>query len=551
MAPERVVAERLCAQLPPGVVVFHSYPWLRKERDLDKPNNRDVLREGEADFVIVHPRYGIAVVEVKGGQMFFEPATQKWDRCGATHQVKDPFDQAAKNLHALEKQLEERSFPKHQYSKGLPFSRTRCVVFPDCDYQGTLPAGAERSSLFGAKDLAHLGARVEALFRLEPFVPNEALDKATLQGITDALTSTFRLTPALWREIEEGNRLIVRFTEDQLRLLDFIDSYQRAIIEGVAGAGKTILAMTKARRFADEGKTKGKRVLFLCFNEMLADWLNAALPEDYRGRITIKHYHKLCSEWCKNAGLIWPQADRWEFWTDDAPRLLEQAIDLLPESRFDAVVVDEGQDFHTSWWDTVELINRKPMEGPLYIFTDPAQQLFQARDPSMPDLGKSFVLPCNCRNARVIAEACGKIIGKQIPVKQDAPAGQMRIISAPTPESQRKEVERQVKEWVSSGAELGCHQIAVITRTSVEKSSCAGLGQIAGQRLSSNLADWRNGDTILLTSLGKFKGLEADALVLVDAQEPDPSAGPQGFRPAHYYVACSRAKHRLTVLMRE
>jgi hypothetical protein len=85
--PERRVAEALCAQLPKNVAVFHSYPWLRPERDL----RRTVLREGEADFVVVHPRYGFLVIEVKGGRLDFDPATQEWIRDGGRHQVKDPF----------------------------------------------------------------------------------------------------------------------------------------------------------------------------------------------------------------------------------------------------------------------------------------------------------------------------------------------------------------------------------------------------------------------------------------------------------------------------
>src|SRR4051812_38531990 len=92
--PERRVAEALCAQLPKDVIVFHSYPWLRPERDLTRRDHPNVLREGEADFVVVYPRYGFMVVEVKGGHLDFDPATQRWSRAGGRHEVKDPFAQA-------------------------------------------------------------------------------------------------------------------------------------------------------------------------------------------------------------------------------------------------------------------------------------------------------------------------------------------------------------------------------------------------------------------------------------------------------------------------
>jgi hypothetical protein len=544
LEPERRVAEALCTQLRKSAVVFHSYPWLRPERDLDRPGSRPVLREGEADFVVLHPRYGILVVEVKGGNLRFDPETQRWDRHGATHRVKDPFDQASKNLRALETQLKQRTFG--DYAE-LPFSRTRCVVFPNCEYQGTLPPGADKSLLFGASDLARLGEKVEALFRLQPFVPPADLSPGILDRISRGLTSTFQLVPALWSEIEEQERKLFRFTETQLQLLTFLQAHRRAMIQGVAGSGKTVLAMAKARAFADEGM----RVLFVCFNEMLADWLRSQLPLSYRDSVTIRNYHKLCSEWTRAAGLTWPQVvDEQSFFAGSAPALLEQAIDLLPERCFDAIVVDEGQDFMPAWWDTLELINRRPTEGPLYVFFDPEQQIFYPKAPFMPDLGKPFVLPVNCRNTGSIASRCGEIIGRKIPVNQGTPEGRPPVlVHAPDSAAQVKAVEKQLKEWMAPPAGLKAGQVAIVTRGSVQSSPLADLGRLGGFSLTQRLEEWQSGAAILLTSLYRFKGLEADALILADIVKPDPQAVPPGFRPEHYYVACSRAKHLLAIIL--
>jgi hypothetical protein len=543
LEPERKVAEALCSQLQKNVVVFHSYPWLRPERDLDRPASRPVLREGEADFVVLHPRYGILVIEVKGGHLRFDTETQQWDRHGSTHRVKDPFGQASKNLRAIETQLKQRSFGGYAE---LPFSRARCVVFPHCEYQGTLPPGADRSLLFGASDLAKLGEKIETLFRLQPFVPPAELSRGILDGISRGLTSTFQLVPALWSEIEEQEKKLFCFTETQLQLLTFLQSHDRATIQGVAGSGKTVLAVAKARAFADEGK----RVLFVCFNEMLADWLRSRLPDAYRESVTIRNYHKLCSEWVRGAGLPWPQVvDEQAFFAKSAPALLEQAVDLLPERSFDAVVVDEGQDFMPAWWDTIELINKRPTEGPLYIFFDPEQQIFHQTAPSMPDLGKPFVLPVNCRNTGSIAGRCGEIIGRKIPVNQGTPEGRPpTLVHAPNSAAQVKAVEKQLKEWMTPPAGLKPGQVAIVTRGSVQASPLAALGHLGGFPLTRKLEEWQSGAGILLTSLYRFKGLEADALILTDIIKPDPLATLPGFRPEHFYVACSRAKHLLAII---
>ena len=79
---------------------------------------------------------------------------------------------------------------------------------------------------------------------------------------------------------------------------------------------------------------------------------------------------------------------------------------------------------------------------------------------------------------------------------------------------------------------------------------CVGDTLLGGHLVTEDLETWRAGQAVLLTTAGKFKGLEADALILADVPVPDPNAGPAGFRPEHLYVACSRAKHLLTVCAR-
>jgi superfamily I DNA and RNA helicase len=369
-----------------------------------------------------------------------------------------------------------------------------------------------------------------------------------LDAITRALTSTFRLVPALWAEIEDQERRLFRFTEDQLNVLKLLQSHPRAAIQGVAGSGKTVLALSKARAFADEGK----RVLFVCFNELLASWLRSQLPDVYKNAITILNYHKLCSEWVKAASMTWPiVADEPEFFRSDAAQLLEQAIDFRQDLCFDAVVVDEGQDFQPSWWDTIELLNKRPTEGPLYVFYDPDQQIFNDSIGSMPDLGEPFFLPVNCRNTERIAARCGSIIGKDIPVNHGTPSGRSpRFIHSPTKADQSRAVEQQVSDWVSNSGGLRPDHIAIVTRGKAESSSVSNLRTIAGVPVVDDLASWKGGAGVLLTSLYRFKGLEADALILVDVDRPDPNAAPPGFRPEHFYVGCSRAKHLLTIISR-
>ena len=539
---ERSVAEALCAQLPPEVVVFHSYPWLRPERH--ERSGKVNLHEGEADFVILHPRFGIMVVEVKGGHVYYDQRTMRWERHGARHEMKDPFVQAAKNMHALEGIAKDRHF-----RNDLPFVRGYCVVFPDCEWTGTPPPGAVNSNIFAASDLTKLGTRLEALFRgFDRRRDHTALPVTVLDALAKTLTSEFKLTPALWNEIEQQERILFRFTEDQLMLLTFLNQHRRAAVEGVAGSGKTQLALAKARQFADEGK----RVLLLCYNRMLADWL-AEQVKDLQGRIVAVNYHRMAHEWCAKAKIVFPANNQDEtFWSTSAAKLFENAIERLQDDLFDAVVVDEGQDFHESWWDSVEWLNCDLSDGPLYVFYDPAQQLQHTMPQRLPKLGTPFRLPCNCRNTQQISAWCSKAIGQPIPVKPGQPEGRPPTIKiAENEQAQKTQVGSCLDEWLSGTRGLSCNQVVILSAVPLSKSSLRQTASLGRWRLTEDIKEWRSGKAILHTTLRKFKGLEADAVVVHDIPKIGAKPEESQFSRRHLYVACSRAKHLLCLVASE
>ncbi len=533
---ERKVAEALCAQLGPDVVIFHSYPWLRPERH--ERSQKEILHEGEADFVIVHPRFGILVVEVKGGHVFYDARTMRWERRGAKHQMKDPFAQASRSMHALEKLAQER-----QFKAGLPFARGYCAVFPDCEWSGTPPPGAVNNNLFSARDLAQLGGRIESLFRsFDRRSEHKALPASVLDGIVRTLTSEFKLTPALWREIEEQEKILFRFTEEQVQMLDLLSEHKRAAVQGVAGSGKTQLALVKAKNFADQGL----RVLLLCYNRMLGDWLSEQTV-GYENKIVATNYHRLAREWCDRAKVPFNAtlSDDNDFWTTEAAQRFENAIERLEDDRFDAVVVDEGQDFHSSWWDSVEWLNRDLSDGRLYVFYDPSQRLQYAQEQTLPRLGTPFVLPCNCRNTQNISRLCSMTIGRDIRVKPGTPEGRKpETYVADNPEAQKQAVARCLKTWLSGAGSLTPKHIVILSPGSPAQSSLRNFTSLSGVRLTDDLTAWRENQGVLLTSVRKFKGLEADAVILFDvSKETDASLNWNTL-----YVAISRAKHLLTII---
>lgn len=251
-------------------------------------------------------------------------------------------------------------------------------------------------------------------------------------------------------------------------------------------------------------------------------------------------------EWCARAKIAFPASNQDEaFWSTSAARLFENAIERLEQDRFDAVVVDEGQDFHESWWDSVEWLNRDLSDGPLYVFHDPAQQLQHQSTQRLPKLGTPFVLPCNCRNTQRIASVCAAAIKQDIRIKTGQPEGREPVFKVAADElSQRREIAARLQCWLAGSSGVSKRQVAILCPTSIPRSSLRQLTTLSGVGFTDDLNEWRADKAVLVTTLRRFKGLEADAVILFDVPEFDESV----FTRRHFYVACSRAKHLLCVI---
>src|SRR5262249_14700306 len=130
---------------------------------------------------------------------------------------------------------------------------------------------------------------------------------------------------------------LTRFTQEQFAALDAMEANARVAFEGPAGTGKTFLAIEAAQRAA----VAGRRVLFLCFNRMLGDWLraqNAALSPT----VTTETLHAFM---LGIASIRPPSRPPDSFWAFQLPELAADKI-LGDEAfePFDELIIDEAQD---------------------------------------------------------------------------------------------------------------------------------------------------------------------------------------------------------------
>jgi hypothetical protein len=532
---ERLVFQAL-KQLPDGYVVIHSFPWLRPLRDLES----EPLREGEADFVILHPNRGMLVMEVKGGQPELKNLT--WTRGGK--RMRDPFSQAQRNRYALLDALEERT--QGRINRKM-LTHGDVVVFPHVRYQGALPVNADARIFVDAGGLRDLPARLEDAFEAWTKQPTQ-LTPSQFHDLLEALLPKLRLLRCVGAELESERARIVQVTEDQRATLLGLLEEDRVLVEGGAGSGKTLLALEFALVRADAGE----KILLLCYNRHLANWLTELVKADSRsqrsvGSVEVDTFHGLALSLAKRAGVEFrvPENDAEAFWDDEAPLILEQALEVLRAHGrsvvFDAVVVDEAQDFARDWWVTVESLTRGGRNGRLYVFLDLNQSL--RREPRLPavPLQAPFKLRTNCRNTRAIARSGAQLAKLRTVLLPGIPEGEPPALrrsatSATGSGIVLEEVRRLLADGVSPA------QLALVGPAGYRRGSLARFAEVAGVPFTDDAAAWRRGEGILVTTSRAFKGLEADVVVIYDL-----STFSQTFTRTDLYVAWTRARHRLIV----
>ncbi len=150
-------------------------------------------------------------------------------------------------------------------------------------------------------------------------------------------------------------------------------------VTGTAGSGKSFALTARAARLAAEGKS----VLVLCFNLTLANHLRRLVVErcaEYGAnpaRVTCTSFHTFCSRAVDDAaqeGIVAEEPARGTW----PVKIVIKTRDVFQagfERRFDAVLVDEGQDFTVDWWNLLREHVVQP-DGEMLLVADSTVDLY-------------------------------------------------------------------------------------------------------------------------------------------------------------------------------
>ena len=521
---ERRLFEAFRTEFSDDFVVFSQVRWLARLR-------RDGAEDGEADFVVAHPRYGALVLEVKGGGVARDAQSGRWtsvDSKGREHEIKDPFKQASRSMYALRTKLRDA-----EATRRFEIPLAYAVAMPDVRIEGDLGVDAPEEAVIDQERARNLKQAVIDVFLYRDGTPDEPGDDA-IEALVSVFGKSWRVETTTGTDIERREREIRLMTEQQYQLLDMLGARRRALITGCAGSGKTMMAIEKARRLAHEGY----RVLLTCFNKNLAQWMAAQLADE---GVETRHFQSICARFAEKAEVPLVKDDREtdaEFFAR-FPDALLSAAEKLPDDRFDAIIVDEGQDFEETWWVALTSLLEHSDDSVLYIFYDDNQRIY-TRHAEFPIQDEPFKLTRSCRNTKQIHDAVMLFYNSTAMPECIGPDGEAVKQITPAPGgSERAAVEKYIDELVTE-QHVDPGDIALLTRKNRERSAWKTPAARPAWSATWELAEAQG--KVLVSTIHSFKGMERPVVIVCELEEVDLHEDAELL-----YVAFSRARGHLAV----
>lgn len=489
-------------------------------------------RENEGDFVAFNPELGILCIEAKAGQVSCKDGCWHYGD-GREMSKSGPYAQARHIVHRILGRFGELGLGKVLASckvlhavwfPSLPNHALRSLDYPpDASFDLTL----------GLDDLSDPEPKIRSIMSIEVSAVTGSLSDADARTVVDkVLCPEFSIVPTKRLRYDLNDIAFARLLDSQARVLNYLAFQRSAAINGAAGTGKTLIAVERAKQVAEQGG----RVLFLCFNALLKNELKERLLD--RKGISVFTAAGFACSLCAS-----PEAD--------FAKLGDKLLELAESGEFpyDHVVVDEAQDFGAAEIEEagiLPLLHDIVMERPggtFYMFYDSRQLVQGTSLPSLIlDADCKLTLYVNCRNTTNIATCSLRALGGGRPceTRLGAAEGSAPVLYASKDEA---ELESFVDSQIAQLKERGLDDIVVLTCRTEQSSRLARAFRGSGP------ARWKD-TKVPVHSCRKFKGLEADAVILIDVDESlweEPALPFQPDPGLLFYTGASRAKYELRI----
>lgn len=349
------------------------------------------------------------------------------------------------------------------------------------------------------------------------------------------------------------------------------------IIKGPPGSGKTLVLLHRCRHLLRYDPRVG-RILMVCYNIALVSYLRRIIRDmdlPAEGKvIEVCHFFEVCSK-------ILGEPIRYE--NRESPYydgVIRETLDRAAEGKsllkaFDAVLIDEGQDFSADMLRILLSVLRPGAD--LVISLDSLQDLytrsFSWRSLGIRASGRTYPLTRVYRNTIEIFNATQRFIGRSPGEKRRDLLPDDFEFHGGNPELLRfrsmEEIESFLVEDIHKGVDLGEYrrsEIAIIYDDKIyrperfdydnrafpmrilERLTGSGIPTVWVSRdVRAKETFDISGDRISLISIHSAKGLDFDLVYLMGVDQIHPTDRTLRKIVALLYVAMTRAKYRLVI----
>lgn len=539
---EDLLFDILKKNLPDEWYVCHSF-------SIKYINENDESFEAEIDFLLIIPDFGCVLLESKAGQVDCQTGQglryegkdtdYLWVYSrGETMKYNGPFNQLNRARRRFIEWLKCGNSTKLGYDTKLDLLGLVC--FPSIDPYTikcwNLPSDAgdkqyilSREDFFDHPEKLKDKILASAQRQIDVEYTNKGkvfkkLSKIDCEAfIRNAIAPRCNLVPSprFFIDLQQGR--LSSFLKDQIGILNYLEEQKIAVISGGAGTGKTMIALEKAIRLA----AAGEKTLYLCYNAKLKEHLEKSYS-DY----PLIRFENIDSLYNHYLGTI----------NDKNYNLLVDKIKNDKNFDFKNFLIDEAQDYGKKEIEgsnfLLELqIMAEERDGFCYYFYD-KHQLVQSKEvPAViEEADCKLTLFRNCRNTDKIAKSSCTLFKESEYKKKHIKGfeqGNDVIAICSEKDNNYQTLLKIFKEYRRKNYK----DIVILTAKELETSSLSGL--IKNEKINIE------GYPCPITTCRKFKGLEAEAVILVDI---DNSILLDDEKRLLFYVGASRAKFELGII---